>query len=42
MTRKVGQGSREHDLRGEFMMILVTLSSVTVEKVENMGEGSQG
>ena len=23
-TRKVGQGSREHDLFGEFIMILVT------------------
>ena len=24
MSRKVGQGSREHDLVGEFRMILVT------------------
>ena len=34
--RKVGQGSREHHLLEELIMILVTWSSVTVEKVENI------
>ena len=33
-TKKVGQGSREHDILGEFMMILETWFSVTVENVE--------
>ena len=41
-TRKVGQGSREHDLLGELIMILVTSSSVTVEKVERIGGGESG
>ena len=36
-TRKVGQGSREHDLVGESSMILVTCSSVTAEKEANVG-----
>ena len=36
-TRKVGQGSSEHDLLGAFIVILVTWSLVTVEKVERTG-----
>ena len=38
----MGQGSGEHDLLGELIIILVTLSSVTVEKVENIGGGESG
>ena len=38
----MGQGSREHDLAGESRMILVTWSSVTVEKEGNMGVGESG
>ena len=38
----MGQGSKEHDLLGEFMMILVNWSSVTVEKVKNLGKGDSG
>ena len=36
----MGQGSRENDF--EFVMILVTRSSITVEKVEIMGGGLSG
>ena len=42
MTRKVGQGSREHDLIGEFLMILDTSSSETEEKEERIGGGKSG
>ena len=38
----MGQGSREHDLVGDFIMILVTRSLVTVEKVESTGGGGGG
>ena len=38
----MGQGSREHDLLEELIIILVTLSSVTVEKVENIGGEESG
>ena len=42
LRRKVGHGSREHDLPGELVIILVTSPSVTVEKLENMGGGESG
>ena len=38
----MGQGSREQDLLEELVMILITLSSVTKEKVENIGGGESG
>ena len=38
----MGQRSREYDLLRDFIIILVTLSSVTVEKVENRGGGGGG
>ena len=41
-TRKEGQRSREHDLVGESRTILITLSSVTVEKEANVGGGESG
>ena len=34
--------SKEHDLLEEWIMILVTWSTVTVEKVENIGTGESG
>ena len=38
----MGHGSREHDLLSELVIILVTSSSVTVEKLGNMGGGESG
>ena len=38
----MGQGSREHDLLEELIMILVTWSSFTGEKVENIGVSVRG
>ena len=40
-TRKVGQGSNEHDLDGEFDIILEISSAVTGLNTENTG-GSAG
>ena len=41
-NRERGQGSREHDLLTELVIFLVTRSSVTVEKVKNIGGGESG
>ena len=42
LTRKVGQGSREHDFVGLALRILQTLSHETLLKDENFVTGSTG